>query len=141
MALSGIGCDIYVRRTSREVPEIVELQSGVNVIQIEAGPFGLEKNDLPAVSDIWAEKVAESLGRRPVDALHAHYWLSAVVGHQLKHKFDLPLAVTFHTLGKIKSIAGEHEPAERIRSEDSVIGCADVVFAAGNVEALSLIHI
>jgi len=135
MALSGIGCDIYVRRTSREVPEIVELQSGVNVIQIEAGPFGLEKNDLPAVSDIWAEKVAESLGRRPVDALHAHYWLSAVVGHQLKHKFDLPLAVTFHTLGKIKSIAGEHEPAERIRSEDSVIGCADVVFASGNVEA------
>ena len=49
MALSGIGCDIYVRRTSREVPEIVELQSGVNVIQIEAGPFGLEKNDLPCL--------------------------------------------------------------------------------------------
>ena len=125
MANKGTECDIYVRRTNPDVPEMVELETGVNVIQIEAGPYGLEKADLPAVVDIWTQGVAAYLDRRPVDAFHAHYWLSAVAGHHLKHEFDLPLAVTFHTLGRIKSIAGDSEPEGRIRAE----------------ELLSLIHI
>ena len=135
MATQGIDCDVYVRRTSREVPEVVELGPGVNVIQIEAGPYGLEKSDLPAVLDAWTRGVATWVAERPVEAFHAHYWLSGVVGHQLKHEFDRPLAVTFHTLGRIKNIAGELESENRIRSEELVIGCADAVFASGSVEA------
>ena len=135
MATQGIDCDVYVRRTSREVPEVVELGPGVNVIQIEAGPYGLEKSDLPAVLDAWTSGVATCVAERPVEAFHAHYWLSGVVGHQLKHEFDRPLAVTFHTLGRIKNIAGELESENRIRSEELVIGCADAVFASGSVEA------
>ena len=135
MADKGTECDIYVRRTNPDVPEIVELEAGVNVIQIEAGPYGLEKGDLPAVVDLWTQGVAGYLESRPVDAFHAHYWLSGVAGHHLKHEFDLPLAVTFHTLGRIKSIAGDSEPEDRIRAEELVIGCADAVFASGNVEA------
>ncbi len=135
MANRGTECDIYVRRTNPDVPEFVQLQAGVNVIQIEAGPFGLEKGDLPAVLDLWTQGVAAYLNKRPVDAFHAHYWLSGVAGHHLKHEFDLPLAVTFHTLGRIKSIAGDSEPEDRIQAEEAVIGCADAVFASGSVEA------
>ena len=135
MAGRGVDCDIYVRRTNRDVPEVVALEPGVNVIQIEAGPYGLEKEDLPAVVDAWTQGVSNYLEKRPVEAFHAHYWLSGVVGHQLKHEFDLPLAVTFHTLGRIKSIAGEAEPEDRIQAEEAVIGCADAVFASGSVEA------
>tara|TARA_B100001245_G_scaffold215554_1_gene182836 strand:+ start:3560 stop:4807 length:1248 start_codon:yes stop_codon:yes gene_type:complete len=135
MANQGIDCDVYVRRTKPEHPEIVEIEPGVNIIQIEAGPLGLLKGDLPAVVDIWTQGVADRLERRPVDALHAHYWLSGVAGHHLKHRFDIPLAVTFHTLGRIKSFSGDAEPEDRIRAEDAVIGCADAVFASGKVEA------
>ena len=135
MASRGIDCDVYVRRTEREIPDVVALGPGVNVIQIEAGPHGLEKSDLPAVIDAWTRGVADSFTERPVQAIHAHYWLSGIVGHELKHEFDLPLAVTFHTLGRIKSIAGEPESEDRIRSEEAVIGCADAVFASGSVEA------
>ena len=135
MANKGTECDVYVRRTNPDVPELVELETGVNVIQIEAGPYGLEKGDLPAVLDLWTQGVAAYLDKRPVDALHAHYWLSGVAGHHLKHEFDIPLAVTFHTLGRIKSIAGDSEPEDRIRAEEAVIGCADAVFASGSVEA------
>ncbi|MBM36653.1 MAG: D-inositol 3-phosphate glycosyltransferase [Acidimicrobiaceae bacterium] len=135
MAGRGVDCDIYVRRTNRDVPEVVALEPGVNVIQIEAGPYGLEKEDLPAVVDAWTHGVANYLEKRPVEAFHAHYWLSGMVGHQLKHAFDLPLAVTFHTLGRIKSIAGEAESKDRIQAEEAVIGCADAVFASGSVEA------
>lgn len=135
MAGKGTECDIYVRRTNADVPEVVELGTGVNVIQIEAGPYGLEKSDLPAVVDLWTQGVAAYLERRPVNAFHAHYWLSGLAGHRLKHEFDLPLAVTFHTLGRVKSIAGDSEPEDRIQAEELVIGCSDAVFASGNVEA------
>ena len=134
MAKRGINCDVYVRRTNPHHPEIVEIEPGVNVIQIEAGPFGLPKSDLPAVVDLWTQGVADHLEHRPVDVIHAHYWLSGVAGHHLKHRFDVPLAVTFHTLGRVKSFTGDTEPEDRIRAEDAVIGCADAVFASGKVE-------
>ena len=135
MANQGIDCDVYVRRTNPDHPDIVQIEPGVNVIQIEAGPFGLLKADLPAVVHLWTQGVANCLERRPVDAIHAHYWLSGVAGHHLKHQFDIPLAVTFHTLGRIKSFSGDAEPEDRIGAEDAVIGCADAVFASGKVEA------
>lgn len=135
MANQGTDCDVYVRRTKPDHPEIVEIEPGVNIIQIEAGPLGLLKGDLPAVVDLWTQGVAACLEHRPVDAIHAHYWLSGVAGHHLKHRFDIPLAVTFHTLGRIKSFSGDAEPEDRIRAEDAVIGCADAVFASGKVEA------
>ena len=138
MAHQGINCDVYVRRTSMNHPEMVEIAPGVNVIQVEAGPFGLLKGDLPAVVDLWTQGVADHLEHRPVDAIHAHYWLSGVAGHHLKHRFDIPLAVTFHTLGRIKSFNGDSEPEDRIQAEDAVIGCADAVFASGKVEATQL---
>ena len=42
----------------------------------------------------------------PVDVLHANYWLSGAVAHQLKHELDLPLVATFHTLARVKADAG-----------------------------------
>ena len=69
----------------------------------------------------------------PVDAVHANYWLSGVAGHRIKHTLDLPLVVTFHTLGRVKSAGGDHEPDHRIEAEAAVIGCADSILA--NTEA------
>jgi len=138
MAHLGISCDVYVRRSDDVTEEIVEIEPGLRVIQIEAGPSDLLKEDLPLVIDSYTDKVRKYLEQSPVDAIHAHYWLSAVAGHQLKHELEIPLAVTFHTLGRVKVDAGESEPIERITAEEQVIGCADAVFASGEVEATQL---
>ena len=114
MAHLGIRCDVYVRRSDDFTEEIVEIEPGLRVIQIEAGPSDLLKEDLPLVIDSYTRKVREYLEQSPVDSIHAHYWLSAVAGHQLKHELEIPLAVTFHTLGRVKVDAGESEPIERI---------------------------
>ena len=52
---------------------------------------------------------SSSTGSRPGSAvtirptrIHANYWLSGVAGHELKHRFDLPLGCTFHTLARVK---------------------------------------
>lgn len=135
MAHQGIACDIFARRSHRDDRDIVEVEPGVRVVHVDAGSPELGKEELPAVIDQFTEGVARHLDRRPVDAIHAHYWLSGVAGHELKHRLDIPLAVTFHTLGRVKAEQGDPEPAARVLAEEQVIGCADAVFASGEVEA------
>ncbi len=138
MTAIGTRCDIYVRRTDSDTPTHVEMASGIRLTHIDAGPLGLDKEDLPAVIDLYADRVAEHIAQRPVDAIHAHYWLSGVAGHRLKHELDVPLAVTFHTLARIKSRNGDVEPIHRALAEQEVMDCADVVFASSEPEAHQL---
>ncbi len=138
MAAIGTRCDIYVRRTDSNTPAHVEIAPNVRLTHIDAGPLGLAKEDLPAVVDLYADRVAEHIEQRPVDAIHAHYWLSGVAGHRLKHELDVPLAVTFHTLARIKAREGDAEPIHRAVAEQEVMDCADVVFASSEPEANQL---
>ncbi|WP_419921487.1 glycosyltransferase [Candidatus Poriferisodalis sp.] len=134
----GVRCDIYVRRSHEAQPDVVEVEPGMRVVAVDAGAVSLAKDDLGAVTSTFAERVGRHLADRPVDAIHAHYWLSAVAGHQLKHKLDVPLAVTFHTLGRVKASTGDAEPHHRGEAEQQVIDCADAVFASGDAEAAQL---
>jgi len=135
MAHQGVACDIYARRSDVNQPHVVDVEPGVRVVHVDVGSPDLPKEDLPAVIGGFADRVAEHLQDRPADAIHAHYWLSGMAGHDLKHRLDIPLGVTFHTLGKVKDLSGDPEPRERILAEEQVIGCADTVFASGGVEA------
>ncbi len=134
MAALGTRCDIYVRRTDASVPLHVDVAPGVRLTHIDAGPLHLAKEELPEFIDKFADGVAEHLAQRPVDAIHAHYWLSGVAGHRLKHELDVPLAVTFHTLGRVKSRNGDAEPDYRAIAEQQVMDCADAVFVSGEAE-------
>lgn len=134
MAHQGVACDVFCRRQSPDESEVVEVEPGVRVVHLDAGPLDLPKEDLPQAIDEFTDAVTRFLTVEPADAVHAHYWLSGVVGHRLKHRFDVPLGVTFHTLGKVKVSGGDWEPPSRIAAEEEVIGCADVVFASGQVE-------
>ena len=135
MAQLGVECDIYTRRTEAAQPAELEVETGVHLAHIDAGAPSLDKDDLPAVASVFADRVGDHLRRRPVDAIHAHYWLSGMAGHQLKHRFGVPLAVTFHTLGRVKASTGDAEPSHRGNAEQRVIDCADAVFTSGDAEA------
>ena len=135
MAHQGVACDIYTRRTDRSQPDMAEVEPGLRVVHIDAGAASLAKADLPAVVSTFADRVGAHLARRPPDAIHAHYWLAGMAGHELKHRLDVPLAVTFHTLGRVKASSGDAEPPHRARAEQQVIDCADAVFTSGEAEA------
>ena len=59
--------------------------------------------------------------------IHGNYWLSGVAGHRLKHRLDVPLVATFHTLARVKAEGGDMEPAWRDRAEAEVIACSDAI--------------
>lgn len=138
---AGVECDVFVRRWSEELESIVEVEPGFRVIHVPAGPVDLPKEELPAVVDAFTDWMLTWLQENPVDVLHANYWLSGVVGHQLKHPLDLPLVTTFHTLARVKAETGDDEPGARIEAETRVVACSDVLVANAEEERRQLVDL
>jgi D-inositol-3-phosphate glycosyltransferase len=152
LARRGVVCDVFTRAWAPGLPAVVEVEPGLRVHHVPAGPeAALPKEHLPAVVDEFTDRVlgrmtspsglplAEEEGG-PFEAVHANYWLSGLAGHTIKHELDLPLVCTFHTLDRIKAEAGPEEveadiPHRRAEAEATVIGCSDAVLAACSVEA------
>ena len=136
LARSGVGCDVYTRAWSPELAAVVQVEPGFRVHHVAAGPLDeVAKEDLPAHTGEFTDGVLARMERGyPADAISANYWLSGVVGHALKHRLDLPLVSTFHTLARVKA-EGDTDPEQRTRAELEVIGCSDAVLASCTVEA------
>ncbi|CAB4539146.1 unannotated protein [freshwater metagenome] len=140
LAQAGVDVRVYVRRWANNLPDRVSVEPGFEVVHISAGSPDLAKEDLLGCIDAFTEGIAADLAQRPVDVLHANYWLSAVAAHRLKHELNLPLVATFHTLARVKAEAGDHESLERAQAEAQVIGCCDAICASNPVEAEQLIQ-
>ena len=138
---AGVACDVFVRQWLPELEPIVEVEPGFRVIHVPAGPTEMAKEDLPTIVDDFTEWMHHWLGDNPVDVIHANYWLSGVVGHQLAHDFDLPLVTTFHTLARVKAEMGDIEPQARIDAEAMVVACSDVMVANAEEERRHLIEL
>lgn len=136
LARSGVGCDVYTRASSPELAAVVRVEPGLRVHHVAAGPLAeVAKEDLPALTGEFTDGVLARMERGyPADAISANYWLSGVVGHALKHRLDLPLISTFHTLARVKA-EGDSDPDRRTKAELDVIGCSDAVLASCTVEA------
>ena len=134
LARAGVACDILTRAEHRDQPEVVELEPGLRVVHLDAGPRRpVAKHDLVGLLEELVDAARSHLqcGRACYAALHANYWISGAVAHRLKHDLDLPLAATFHTLARTKAEAGiTDDPADRRVVEAEVLRCADVVVAS-----------
>jgi D-inositol-3-phosphate glycosyltransferase len=138
LAQAGVQVDVFTRRWADQLPEHVDLEPGLRVVHVPAGPTELAKEELPGVVDEFTDGVLARL-RPDVDALHANYWLSGVAGHRLKHALDLPLVSTFHTLARVKAETGDPEPQRRVVAEAEVIACSDGITASCQAEADDLV--
>jgi D-inositol-3-phosphate glycosyltransferase len=140
LAQAGVESDVFTRRWADDLPEVVDVEPGFRVVHVPAGAPDLPKEalgDLQVVEQFAAG--VQSHLRDDVEALHANYWLSGLVGHRLKHELDLPLVSTFHTLARVKAEVGLHDdPARRERAEAEIVGCSDVILASSSAEARQL---
>ncbi len=164
LAHAGIFCDVYTRRYDAELPDTVFVEPGFAVHHVRAGPASHVPKELlfEHLEEFTEGVIAHLTGcipRRtfPADsyfgdpdempgAVHANYWLSGVAGHEIKHRLDLPLVSTFHTLDRVKAEASPEEAAEvasgrRSRYEAAVIGCSDALCASCSVELDQLVEL
>jgi D-inositol-3-phosphate glycosyltransferase len=138
LAQAGVGTTVFVRRWAEDLPDEVAVEPGFRVVHVDAGAIDLPKEALPDTVEAFTDGVAAHLRRDPVDVIHANYWLSGVAGHRLKHRLELPLVSTFHTLARVKAETGDPEPSRRIDAEAEVIGCSDVIVANSVEEVAQL---
>jgi D-inositol-3-phosphate glycosyltransferase len=137
LARAGVECDVYTRAEDPTQVPVVQVEPGFRVVHVNAGPLApVPRYELPALVDPFIEETTRLLDAGPpVDALHANYWLSGAVAHQLKHRRDLPMVATFHTLARVKADAGiDDDPDERARVEQAVIACSDLMLASTEAE-------
>jgi D-inositol-3-phosphate glycosyltransferase len=139
--LAGAGCivDIFSRATSLDTPEVTQLEPGLRVIHLQAGPArSLPPEEVYEQLDaFYAALLAFNLRNEvSYDVVHSHYWLSGLVGERLKAAWRVPHVAMFHTLGEIKnrSSLSEHETELRIESERAVLRGADRVICATEQE-------
>ena len=128
LAQAGVECTTFTRADREGLPPEVLVEPGHRVVHIEAGPHHLPKEALADVTDEFRRGVLDWIARneRP-DVIHGNYWLSGVVGHQLKHDLDVPFVSTFHTLARVKAEGGDPEPGWRDRAEAEIVNCADAI--------------
>lgn len=140
MAQAGLKCRVYVRRWADDLPEVVEVEPGFEVVHVPVGPVDASKEELESLVGPFASWVAEDFVEFNPDVIHANYWLSGVAGQALKRMVDLPLVTTFHTLARVKAESGDPEPERRAEAEAGVMACADAVLANCVPEAEQLVQ-
>ena len=149
LARRGVAVDVFTRRTTASDAPIVEVEPGVVVRHISAGPYeGLDKEDLPGQLCAFAAGMMRVAAHAPeghYDLVHSHYWLSGQVGWLAADRWDVPLVHTMHTMARVKNLhraeGDPEEPKGREIGEAQVVEAADRLVANTTDEARELIDL
>lgn len=145
LASRGVQVDVFTRRHDPNDPIQIDLGPGTRVIHLDAGPLSADKTGVhPHLSDFCAALdrfvLAEGVS---YDLISSHYWLSGLVGLELRRKWGVPHVTSFHTMAEIKRRAhpGETDVPERDPGERRIVAEADRIVVWSEHERDSLIWI
>ncbi|MDQ2752364.1 MAG: glycosyltransferase [Bacteroidota bacterium] len=134
LAELGYEIDIFTRK---EKPGVIvnNWLPNIRVIYIKAGPETIiPKEDLLCFMDEFANNMAQFLINENVcyELIHANFFMSAMVASNIKKRFAIPYAVTFHALGLVRQMhqkEADKFPASRIAIEKQIVQDADHLIA------------
>jgi D-inositol-3-phosphate glycosyltransferase len=134
----GLKVDVFTRRDRPELPDVVEIHEHTRVIHLNAGPAEhVAKEALTSLTEEFRAQLEIRLDDH--DLIHSHYWLSGLVGLELKRRHNMPLVHTMHTMARVKNSNLGHaqsvEPDIRERGEAAIVRGADVLTANTSDEA------
>jgi D-inositol-3-phosphate glycosyltransferase len=141
LAARGVAVDVFTARRDANVPDEVESSGGYRVVHVDVA-----SDDPAGAVGEFAEGVIKWAAAREVrhDVVHSHYWLSGWAGVLLQDVLDVPFAISFHTLGRVKDAnrRADDPPTSllRIAAETEVISRAGCVVASTPVEAGQLLE-
>jgi D-inositol-3-phosphate glycosyltransferase len=149
LAATGLEVDIFTRAVSSHQPSVVEVEPGVTVRHLRAGPFEeLRKEDLPAQMCAFSSGLLQFEASRPeqwYDVIHSHYWLSGQVGWLASERWNVPLVHSMHTMAKVKNaelaVGDNPEPMVRIIGEQQVVDASALLIANTDDEARQLVEL
>ncbi len=131
----GYLIDVYTRRDSSSLPEVLDWYPGVRVIHVPAGPaVPLSKEVLLPHMDAFADFVCTFMRDHQLryQLAHANFFMSGLVALQMKRTFGVPFVITFHALGRVRRLCqGEADgfPDQRFEIEELLMREAAQVIA------------
>lgn len=147
LARAGVASDLYTRAASPDDPPVVEVEPGVRVLHLPAGPLApVPKEALPRyLCAFLCALLRAEVWHGPYDLIHSHYWVSGWVARLAKERWDVPMAHSFHTLARVKNSAmgdaDQAEPLIRLAGEERAVAVADRLIASTPTEAGELINL
>jgi D-inositol-3-phosphate glycosyltransferase len=147
LAARGVALDIFTRRQSPEVADVVEYAPGVRVVHVDAGPHRhVDKYDVLDYLPDFACAIQRfrALTGASYDVIHSHYWLSGRLGLLFADRWGVPLVSTFHTLAQLKNrvaeTAAEREQVVRYEIERRTMAGSDRIVALTAVDRGQMIR-
>ena len=135
LAQRGYRVDVYTRRDHPDQHLIVEWLPNIRVIHVPVGPAHfIPKERLLPLMDGFARFMLQMIRKHHLqyDLLHANFFMSGMVAHQLRDGLGIPFVITFHALGRVRRRhQGTHDgfPDRRFAIEAQLMQQADCVIA------------
>lgn len=146
LARRGYLIDVYTRHEDPDTPEIVEMQKGVRVIHLQAGPImARPKDELWPFMPAFRDSMLRFMERDEIhyDLIHSNFWMSGWVATELRRRLDTPVVQIFHAMGKTKrrhQKKVDTSPGNRIKTEMEVIAGVDKIIAQCPNERAELVN-
>lgn len=139
-ALSELGHEVHLVTRSADPTRTEQVMDRVWMHELQVAPGRrVSKDGLYGLIDEAAAALREHFHDLPVDVIHAHYWLSGMLGLELATAWHIPLVVSLHTSAAAKEAeSGIAEPAARKEGERHLLAAAQRVIANTPVEAEQL---
>lgn len=141
-ALGELDHEVHLVTRSADPSRSEKVGEGVWMHHLQVAPGQqLPKEQLPQLIDEAARAAYRHFGTQPFDVIHAHYWLSGMVGLKLATPWNAPLVVSMHTSAAAKEHdSGLPEPQLRKDSERLLLSTANRIIANTPVEARQLVR-
>ncbi len=137
--------DIFTRIQNPKIREIKYLSPQARVVHLRGGPeHPMDRTKLydflPEFSRNLESFICQE--RENYDLVYSHYWLSGLVGEEIKQKFDLPLVHIYHTLAFLKERAlrsNSREHKSRTQIERHLAHVSDAIISSSEEEIQNLV--
>lgn len=126
----GYAVDVVTHWCLEDAPPIEHFGKASRVIRLAAGKKGfVDKNELFNLLPAFYKELKNKIDLSQYELLHTHYWLSGVLGLQIKKEFHLPWFHTNHSLGIAKELGTGEKDKRRLYYEDKILSEANHIIA------------
>ncbi len=146
LARLGYAVDVFTRRDSPGLPEVVDLAPGVRVVHVAAGPpVCLKKDDLWPHMPRFRDELLAFCERTGVaySLIHANFWMSGWVACEVGPVLGVPVVHIYHAVGEEKRRlqgTADTSPPERVEVEKRIAREAALVISQCPAERDQLVE-
>jgi D-inositol-3-phosphate glycosyltransferase len=139
-----VNMDIFTRIQNPKIRGIRDISPKVRVIHLKGGPeHPVDRKTLYDFLPEFSMSLEEFIFRyqRSYDLIYSHYWLSGLVGEEIRSNFNIPLIHIFHTLAFSKQRAAKEnfeEHQNRLGAEEHLAHVSEAIISSSEHEKQSL---